>query len=564
MTWWQGEDGSPRDLVVVLTALPLEADAVRRLMRDVERRVHPSGTVFSVGELPGVRTKVVLGITGEGTKEAAVITERAIETFRPAAVLLVGVAGALKDSVGLGDVVVAKRVHCYSGGKETAETFKSRPRTWDAAHRLLMLTYDLDVDWPDEPPKVHHKPIASGDTLLTSRRGPLAAMLDERFEDAVAIEMEGAGVAIGAHLRETNALAIRGISDRADEHKQAADAGGSQERAAANAAAFAVALIAAYAATLKKVKKAKPVPGHPGGEILAARLAGSVTSLCFGPGRTLLAAALSGPIRRWRLDDGEELPPIHTATWMPPRYGVRVAASPGGGPVVVRDGYRLRALQPDEPDHPPVELGSVTYPGELYFASTASYALLSWATIFRLRSTATGADLLSFTAVAASISADESTLAVAKGLVSGGRHVQVYRLRPGQDPVPTGPPIELHQAAGMALQIALSPDGTLLGGMTARWAGVFDVERGVPIMPRSGGGDLWSQFFPEAMSLVCTPRGRLLHMSKGRVLQLDVNSRDDAPFLPGGGGYRRLVMSPDGLLATGDAAGWVRVRPWQD
>ncbi|MFI9559028.1 phosphorylase family protein [Nonomuraea endophytica] len=564
MTWWQGEDGSPRDLVVVLTALPLEADAVRRLMRNVERRVHPSGTVFSVGELPGVRTKVVLGITGDGTKEAAVITERAIETFRPAAVLLVGVAGALKDSVALGDVVVAKRVHCYSGGKETADTFKSRPRTWDAAHRLLMLTYDLDVDWPGEPPRVHHKPIASGDTLLASRRGPLAAMLDERFEDAVAIEMEGAGVAIGAHLRETNALAIRGISDRADERKQAADAGGSQERAAANAAAFAVALIAAYAATLKKVKKAKPVPGHPGGEILAARLGGSVTSLCFGPGRTLLAAALSGPIRRWRLDDGEELPPIHTATWMPPRYGVRVAASPGGGPIVVRDGYRLRALRPDEPDHPPVELGSVTYPGELYFASSASYALLSWATIFRLRSTATGADLLSFTAVAASISADESTLAVAKGLVSGGRHVQVYRLRPGQDPVPTGPPIELHQAAGMALQIALSPDGAMLGGMTARWAGVFDVERGVPIMPRSGGGDLWSQFFPEAMSLVCTPRGRLLHMSKGRVLQLDVNSRDDAPFLPGGGGYRRLVMSPDGLLATGDAAGWVRVRPWQD
>ncbi|MFI6903881.1 hypothetical protein ACIBKY_21625 [Nonomuraea sp. NPDC050394] len=561
MTWWQGEDGSSRDLVVVLTALPLEADAVRRRMRNVERRRHPSGTVFDVGELPDVRTKVVLVITGDGTKEAAVITERAIETFRPAAVLLVGVAGSLKDSVGLGDVVVAKRVHCYSGGKETAAGLLSRPRTWDAGYRLLALTYDLDVDWPDEAPRVHHKPIASGDTLLASRSGPLSTLLNERFEDAVAIEMEGAGVAISAQQRETNALAIRGISDRADERKQAADASGSQERAAANAAAFAVALIAAFAGTLRKVK---PVPGHPGGEILAARLGGAVTSLCFGPGRTLLAAALSGPIRRWRLDDGEELPPIHAATWMPPRYGVRVAASPGGGPVVVRDGYQLRALRPDEPDHPPVSLGGVTYPGELYFASTASYALLSWATIFRLRSTATGADLLSFTAVAASISADESTLAVAKGLVSGGRHVQVYRLRPGQNPVPTGPPIELHQAAGMALQIALSSDGAMLGGMTARWAGVFDVERGVPIMPRSGGGDLWSQFFPEAMGLVCTPRGRLLHMSKGRVLQLDVNSRDDAPFLPGGGGYRRLVLSPDGLLATGDASGWVRVRPWQD
>ncbi|MEV4893658.1 hypothetical protein AB0K48_30170, partial [Nonomuraea sp. NPDC055795] len=171
MTWWLGEDGSPRDLVVVLTALPLEADAVRRRMRDVQRRTHPSGTVFDVGELPDVRTKVVLGITGDGTKEAAIITERAIETFRPAAVLLVGVAGALKDSVELGDVVVAKRVHCYSGGKETADGLLSRPRTWDAAHRLLALTYDLDVDWPGEPPQVHHKPIASGGFVIPSAVG---------------------------------------------------------------------------------------------------------------------------------------------------------------------------------------------------------------------------------------------------------------------------------------------------------------------------------------------------------------------------------------------------------
>ncbi|MFI6501776.1 hypothetical protein [Nonomuraea typhae] len=558
--WWQGADGGRNDLVVVLTALPLEADAVRRRLRDVRRHVPESGTVFSVGELPGVLpgVTVALGVTGEGTREAAVITERAITEFRPGLVLLVGVAGALKESIGLGDVVVATRVHAYGGGKETAEAFKSRPRTWDAAHRLLSLTYDLDVEWPGAAPRVHHKPIASGDTLLASRRGTLAALLDERFEDAVAVEMEGAGVALGAHLSETNALVIRGISDRADEHKQVADAGGSQEAAAANAAAFAAALIGAYVSVRPP---ASPLaPGRLGAEVLAARLGGPVGSLCFGPRRTLLAAAADGPIRCWRLDDGEELPPIEAATWMPPRYGVRVAASPGGGPVVVRDGFRLRAVYPDRS----VDLGSITYPGDLYFASTGSYALLSWATSFTLRSAATGADLLSFKAVAASISADESTLAAARGPVSGGRHVQIYHLRPGEPPAPRGRPIELHQVAGMALQIALSPDGAMLGCMTARWAGVFDVERGVPIMPRSGGGDVWSQIFPEAMSLVCTPRGRLLHMRKGHVLQLDLNSRDDAPFLPGGGGYRRLVMSPDGLLATGHASGWVRVHRWEE
>lgn len=56
--------------------------------------------------------------------------------------------------------------------------------------------------------------------------------------------MEGSGALRAAHLNgQLNALVIRGISDRADAEKHGADASGSQQRAAEQAAAVTVAVL---------------------------------------------------------------------------------------------------------------------------------------------------------------------------------------------------------------------------------------------------------------------------------------------------------------------------------
>jgi len=129
-------DADTGGTVVVLTALNLEYDAVRAHLTEIQRIDHPAGTLFEVGRLPGGRGRVVLAVTGEGNTGAAILTERAIRMFQPEALLFVGVAGALKDDIALGDVVVATKVYSYHGGKDEDGGFLSRPRAWKIPHHL--------------------------------------------------------------------------------------------------------------------------------------------------------------------------------------------------------------------------------------------------------------------------------------------------------------------------------------------------------------------------------------------------------------------------------------------
>jgi nucleoside phosphorylase len=240
--------------VLVLTALDLEYEAVRRHLTGLREHRHRQGTLFETGQLPG-GGEITITLTGEGNVGAAVISERAMSMFGPQAMLFVGVAGALKEDIGLGDVVVATRIYAYHGSKEEDDGVWTRPRSWEASYELEQLAHRiararswarcLPAAAPDRPPEVHFKPIAAGEVLLASRLTETAQRLRRVFNDAAAIEMESAGASQASHLnRSLPVLIIRGISDRADGSKHVLDKAGWQPRAAAHAAAFAVALAA--------------------------------------------------------------------------------------------------------------------------------------------------------------------------------------------------------------------------------------------------------------------------------------------------------------------------------
>ncbi|CAM5637836.1 5'-methylthioadenosine/S-adenosylhomocysteine nucleosidase [Streptomyces aurantiogriseus] len=230
--------------VVVLTALPVEYDAVRAHIEvlDDDEIVLGDGTRLERGRLPGTPWTVAIAELGEGALTAAALTTRIVSELHPEALLFVGVAGGLKDDLEIGDVVVGTKVYAIHGGKEAADGFLARPEAWHGSHRLLQAARSAlrGLDGV----RGHRKPLACGDVVLADERSALRGRIQRTYNDAYAIEMEGSGASHAAHLSgQLDALVIRGISDLADAQKADADAGGSQELAAAQAAKVAVAVL---------------------------------------------------------------------------------------------------------------------------------------------------------------------------------------------------------------------------------------------------------------------------------------------------------------------------------
>jgi 5'-methylthioadenosine/S-adenosylhomocysteine nucleosidase len=230
--------------VLVLTALALEYAAVRPHIEDREELVHPddAGTRVERGRLSGTDWHVAVAELGEGNSNAAALTTQIIGWLKPEAVLFVGVAGSLKADIEIGDVVVGTKVYGIHGGKQTENGFQVRPEAWPVSNALVNAARSAVRDMAGV--RAHFKPIASGDVVLADAESKIAQHLREHYNDAAAIEMEGAGAVRAAHLNgQLHALVLRGISDHADAAKHKADATGSQERAAAQAASVAVATL---------------------------------------------------------------------------------------------------------------------------------------------------------------------------------------------------------------------------------------------------------------------------------------------------------------------------------
>ncbi|MGN9844358.1 5'-methylthioadenosine/S-adenosylhomocysteine nucleosidase family protein [Nonomuraea sp. H19] len=238
-------------MIVILTALDLEYQAVRRHLTDPQVHRHTAGTRFELGCLANGGQRVALGLVGKGNHPSAVITERAIAEFSPSALLFVGVAGALWPGIGLGDVVVATHVYAYHGGTSEDDGLKARPRVWEIAHEIDQIarhlhrtgTWTRHLPAGGAVPTVLFGPIAAGEVVQDSAISAHAQWVRHTYNDALAIEMESAGMAQATHHNRSLPMAVvRGISDRADGTKTATDGLNWQPKAAANAAAFAVAL----------------------------------------------------------------------------------------------------------------------------------------------------------------------------------------------------------------------------------------------------------------------------------------------------------------------------------
>ncbi|NES23214.1 MAG: tetratricopeptide repeat protein, partial [Symploca sp. SIO3E6] len=248
-------------LAVILTALPVEYQAVRNRLIELEEKVHPLGTVYQQGKFvaKGQEWKVGIAEVGAGNAEAAAEVERAIAYFQPNIILFVGIAGGIKD-VAIGDVVVATEVYKYESGKVTGqEGFFTRPKAGKSAYSLVQRAkFEAKQEKWLQQSKVFVAPIVAGEKVIASRKSAIFQFLKESYNDAIAVEMEGFGF-LSAAFAHPNipAVVIRGISDliegKNDDSVEPEDI--RQEKASQHASAFAFEMLAKLNITSQETRE---------------------------------------------------------------------------------------------------------------------------------------------------------------------------------------------------------------------------------------------------------------------------------------------------------------------
>ncbi|MBV6442445.1 MAG: hypothetical protein DYG98_22315 [Haliscomenobacteraceae bacterium CHB4] len=237
--------------VVIFTPLAVERKAVVRHLNDLRQEIR-DGDLYETGTFQGLHQEYTVVVRETGPKNAnlALATEKAIRRFQPLAVLLVGIAGGVKDA-GIGDIVVGTKAYGYESGKETGNGAVSRPDVLPYSKELIEVArmVSRDQEWrkrtADGAPgaNIYFGPIASGDKVIATTASPLFHFLKQHYNDTLALEMESIGFAqaVFPH-RAVHALNIRAVSDLLD-HKSGGDESERQQITAERAAAFAFELL---------------------------------------------------------------------------------------------------------------------------------------------------------------------------------------------------------------------------------------------------------------------------------------------------------------------------------
>ncbi|MGB3757492.1 MAG: SIR2 family protein [Rivularia sp. (in: cyanobacteria)] len=218
----------------IITAIEIERLAVcEAFQMNKEHRVHKEERTYWQKRLQLEDNEfyeiVVTQLPDAASVDAALVVTKTIDDWKPAAVLMVGIAGAAKKGVELGDLVLGREVCYYERGKETVKSALPEPKSywadatlWDRV--ISVPTWDSPIavirpDGEDVKPKIHYGVIASSERVIATAdiRDEIAA----NNRKIAAIEMEGYGVSAATfkQYRPVRCLVIRAISDLADASK---------------------------------------------------------------------------------------------------------------------------------------------------------------------------------------------------------------------------------------------------------------------------------------------------------------------------------------------------------
>jgi adenosylhomocysteine nucleosidase len=212
--------------LAVLSALAQEQQGLIAQL-DQPECIRYAGREFWCGQLLG--QPVVLALSRMGKVAAATTAAALIERFGCTRIVFTGVAGGVGEGVQVGDVVVGTRYVQHDMDASPLFPRFEVPLTHMSvfpADAVLVEQLAVacrtaldNVNHSNRPPRVHQGLIASGDRFVNGAHevAALVAGLQAAGHQPLAVEMEGAAVAQVCHDHGVAFVAVRTISDRADD-----------------------------------------------------------------------------------------------------------------------------------------------------------------------------------------------------------------------------------------------------------------------------------------------------------------------------------------------------------
>ena len=202
----------------IIGAMDVEIASLREQMK-LGETVSAARMTFYRGILG--ETDIVLVKSGVGKVNAGVCVQLLADRFKVTHIINTGVAGSLRNSIDIGDIVVSvdamyhdvdATVFGYQKGEIPQMGITAFPA--DIALRKAAMSAIREA-----APEIrgHEGTILSGDQFISTRDKKSELMRDY---DGLCAEMEGAAIAQAAWLNHIPYVILRAISDKADESVQ--------------------------------------------------------------------------------------------------------------------------------------------------------------------------------------------------------------------------------------------------------------------------------------------------------------------------------------------------------
>ncbi len=196
-------------MIGIIGAMDEEVFYIKQKMKNVEEVVY-SNIIFYIGKLSDKDVVLVKSLIGKANSSMAATI--LVEKFSIDYVINIGSAGGLKSDAKISDLVIASHamfhdvdVSCF--GYEVGQV-PDLPTKFECSAKLLDIA-SIAVSKIDLP--YHIGLIISGDQFIHDEKQLLK--LKENFNEAIAVEMEAASIALVMHHYDIPFIIMRSLSD---------------------------------------------------------------------------------------------------------------------------------------------------------------------------------------------------------------------------------------------------------------------------------------------------------------------------------------------------------------